>query len=147
MRLHLKILEDGTLTLSPTHQNYLSKFHGKDFVGEVEKSKRSLAQNNALHLWFKLIADEFNNAGYSVQLILKQKIDLDWDADKVKELLWRPAQRALLGKKSTTELKKIEDIDIVWEHLNRHLGEKFGIHADFPNQEQLEKIDPTFTAN
>ncbi len=36
MKLHLKITEQGELTLSPHHRVYLSKFHGKDFVGEVD---------------------------------------------------------------------------------------------------------------
>jgi len=68
-----------------------------------------------------------------VQLVLKEKIGLDWDKDKVKTLLWHPAQQAILGKKSTTELSKQEDIDKVWEHLNRHVGEKFGVHVEFPD--------------
>ena len=100
---------------------------------EVYKN-RSSAQNNSLHLLFSLIADELNAAGYTVQLVLKEKVDLNWDGNKVKELLWRPAQQAILKKKSTTQLRKIEDIDAVYEHLNRHLGEKFGIHVPFPHE-------------
>lgn len=93
---------------------------------------RTDQQNRALHLWFQLVADELNNAGYTVQLVLQQKMDLDWDKNSVKELLWRSAQKALLKKRSTTELSKQEDIDRVFEHLNRHLGEKFEIHVPFP---------------
>lgn len=96
---------------------------------------RTIQQNKALHKFFELLADEFNNAGYSVQLVLKEKMDLDWDASAVKELLWRPAQKALLKKNSTTELTKQMDIDKVYDHLNRHLGEKFGIHVPWPSYE------------
>ncbi len=105
----------------------------------IPKSRTS-TQNSALHLWFKLLADEMNQAGYTVQLVLAQKMDLDWDKDKVKELLWRPAQQAILKKKSTTELSKIEDIDKVWEHLNRHIGEKFGLHVPFPSDQELAEL-------
>lgn len=101
---------------------------------------RTQKQNSALHLWFSKLADEMNQAGYTVQLVLAQKMDLDWDKDKVKELLWRPAQKAILKKKSTTELSKIEDIDKVWEHLNRHLGEKFGLHVPFPSDQELAEL-------
>lgn len=59
-------------------------------------------------------------------------MDLDWDKESVKDLLWRPAQKALLKKSSTTELNKLQDIDKVWEHLNRYLGVNFGIHVPFP---------------
>lgn len=105
---------------------------------------RTDQQNRALHLYFQLLADEFNNAGYTVQLILSKKMDLDWTKDSVKELLWRPAQRAILGKKSTTELSKQEDIDKVYEHLNRHLSEKFFIHIPFPVdvEKQYNELKP-----
>lgn len=101
------------------------------------RTQRTLTQNASLHLWYDLVADELNNAGYTVQLVLKEKVDLNWDGEKVKELLWRPAQQAILGKKSTKDLKKTEDIDKVFDHLTRHLGEKFGLHVPFPaNMEQ-----------
>lgn len=103
-------------------------------------AKRTPSQNSALHLWFEHVATDLNAAGYTVQLVLAQKVDLDWDKNKVKELLWRPAQKAILHKKSTTELGKLEDIDKVFEHLNRHLGEKFGLHVPFPSNEELQML-------
>jgi hypothetical protein len=54
-------------------------------------------QNRALHLYYEHLAKELNAAGYTVQLVLKEKIDLDWQPSMVKELLWRTAQTALLG--------------------------------------------------
>ncbi len=101
-------------------------------------TQRTYKQNSALHLWFMWLATELNLAGYTVQLVLKEKMDLDWTPDICKELLWRPAQQAILKKKSTTELGKIEDIDKVYDHLNRHLGEKFGVHVKFPTDEQVQ---------
>ena len=78
-------------------------------------------QQNALHLWFELVAEELNAGGFTVQLVLKEKVDIDWNKTLVKDLLWRSAQTVILGKSSTTELKKTEDIDKVFDHLNRHL--------------------------
>lgn len=140
-----KIKKDGGLDFgSPFNASRFKQFcsenEGKSLRLEKIQSTRSLSQNNALHLWFQLIAGELNEAGYTVQLVLKQKVDLDWTKDSVKELLWRPAQFAILKKKSTTELKKIEDIDKVWEHLNRHIGEKFGIHVPFPSNATVESV-------
>lgn len=97
--------------------------------------QRTGQQNRALHLYFTLLAKELNEAGYSVQLVLKEKMELDWDAEKVKELLWRPAQKAILKKKSTTQLEKQQDIDVVFEHLNRFVSEKFGVAVQFPTHE------------
>ncbi len=98
-------------------------------------AKRSEQQNKALHKWFSLVAEELNRGGYTVQLVLKEKMDLDWDGSKVKELLWRPAQKAIVRKESTKDLEKAGDIDPVFDHLNRHLGEKFGVHVDWPSYE------------
>lgn len=98
-------------------------------------AQRTGQQNRAMHVFFALLAQELNEAGLSVHLVLKEKMALNWTPSMVKELLWRPAQRAILKKKSTTELKKQEDIDLIYDHLNRHLGEKFGIHVDFPTHE------------
>ena len=111
------------------------------------KKPRTQSQNSALHLWFTMVAQELNDAGYTVQLVLKEKVDLDFTPETVKTLLWHSAQEAILGVKSTTKLKKTEDIDKVYDHLNRHLAEKFQIHVPFPNAQQLEALDSTFTAN
>jgi len=117
--------------------DFLEQNEGKEVEVEinVKNKKRTLKQSDSLHLWYKLVAKSLNEAGYTVQLVLKEKVDLDWTKDMVKELLWRPAQVAILNKESTTELNKIEEIDIVYEHLNRHLGEKFGVHVPFPTEE------------
>jgi len=115
--------------------SYLEQNRNKKFVITIKRETgvRSGTQNSALHLYFTLIAEALNLGGYTVQIVLKEKVELDWDSDKVKELLWRPAQQAILKKDSTTQLSKIEDIDNVYEHLNRHLSEKFGIHIPFPS--------------
>lgn len=99
---------------------------------EYVPKQRTEKQNRALHLYFMWLATELNLAGYTVQMVLKQKMDLDFTPEMVKELLWRPAQQAILKKRSTTLLSKQQDIDLIYDHLNRHLSEKFGIHVSFP---------------
>jgi hypothetical protein len=109
--------------------------------------RRTSQQNNALHLWFSWVARELNEAGYSVKVVLSKKLEVDWNTELVKEILWRTAQRSITSKKSTTELNKMEEIDLIYNHLNRHLGEKFGIYVPFPDAKELEKIDSRFIAN
>lgn len=106
---------------------------------------RTGTQNNALHLWFDLVSKALNEGGYSVQLVLKETIDIDWDTVRVKELLWRPVQKVVLNKSSTTELRKIEDIDKVWEYLNRYLGERFGVHVPFPSNQEMGLIGKNYS--
>ena len=118
-------------------QHRLAKFKDGEVVSveikvKTEEALRTDQQNRALHLYFELLADALNEGGYTVQIVLKEKVEVDWDKDMVKDLLWRTAQKAILKKDSTTDLKKQEDIDKVYDHLNRNLGEKFCIHVEWP---------------
>jgi hypothetical protein len=115
--------------------DYLKTVDGKSLVVRIERETgvRSDNQNRALHLYFEHLAKELNDAGYNIQKLLSHAVDLDWDKDTVKELLWRPIQVALINKKSTTNLDRVSEIDVIWEHLNRYLGE-LGIHVPFPSE-------------
>lgn len=114
----------------------LIKATGGNMHPEKYYPKRTALQNRSLHLMFRLLADELNNAGLDMRTVLKPEIHIDWNPQTVKEYLWRPVQLAQLGKESTTELTT-KEIDQIFDTINRHLGEKFGLHADFPSIESL----------
>lgn len=99
---------------------------------------RTLRQNRAMHLWFSKVAQELNAGGYSVKQVLEKKIEIEWTQDLVKEALWRPVQKVTVRKNSTTKLRKSQEIDIVYDHLNRFLGENFGIYVEWPHFESEE---------
>jgi hypothetical protein len=103
--------------------------------------KRTNRQNNALHVLFKLLADELNEAGLDMRKTLKPGVEIPWTGDSVKEYLWRPIQQAQLNKKSTTELTT-KEIDAVFDTINRHIGEKFGLFVPFPSIDEVinEKV-------
>jgi len=105
---------------------------------KLTKPKLTRSQQNALHKYFELLAEALNSAGLDMKKVLKPGVAIPWSPISVKEFLWRPIQKACLGKYSTTELNKFEDINIVFDTLNRHLSEKFYISEPFPSLEQLE---------
>lgn len=100
--------------------------------------QRTTKQNNALHLFFELLADELNNAGLDMRVVLKPTVDIPWNKDSVKGYLWRPIMKAQLNKDSTTELTT-DEVNKVEEVLMRHLSEKFGVFVDFPSIEQIRE--------
>ena len=102
----------------------------------MDEKQRTQQQNRALHLWFRHLAEELNAAGLDMRATLKPEISIPWTGETIKDFLWRPVQKAQLKKESTTELTTSE-IDVIWETLNRHLGEKFGVHVPFPSIEEL----------
>ena len=98
--------------------------------------QRTKQQNKALHVLFNLLAETLNENGLDMRKTLKPGVEIPWGGKAVKEYLWRPIQEAQLAKHSTTELTTVE-IDEVFDTLNRHLGEKFGLHVPFPSIEEL----------
>ena len=116
---------------------WLLKNEGKTCWAEVgrETGVRTDTQNRSLHKGFELIAKTLNDAGLDMRKVIKPEVDIPFTKESVKEFLWRPIQKAMFSKKSTTELDKVSEIDEVWEVLMRHLGEKHGIeYIEFPNK-------------
>lgn len=85
---------------------------------------------------FDMLAKELNEAGLDMRKTLKPDINIPWSGESIKKYIWKPVQKAQLGKESTTELTTTE-IDKVFDTINRHLGDKFGIYVPFPSVETL----------
>lgn len=99
-------------------------------------NQRTTQQNRALHAYFQLVSEALNDAGLDMKAVLKPSVDINWSPMTVKDFLWRPVQTLQLGKRSTTEMST-KDIDVIYDTINRHLSEKFGIHIPFPSIESL----------
>lgn len=122
---------------------------GKNQISEALKKKKLLpskiisvynrrteAQNNALHLWFDQLAKAFFEAGLDVKAVIGDGIEHPWTDTLVKELIWRKVQESMYGKVSTTELDT-DEITKIYDVINRHTSERFGIHIPFPSIESL----------
>jgi hypothetical protein len=94
---------------------------------------RSLSQNSAMHLYFRLLAIALNAAGYDQRKTLKPEAEIPWNDESVKQNLWAPIMRAVTGKDSTSALEKSE-VSEVYEVLNRHLASKTGVSVEFPSE-------------
>lgn len=101
-----------------------------------EYPKRTKQQNKAMHVLFNMYAGELNGAGLDMRKTLKESIEIPWTGAGVKEWIWKPIQKALLNKDSTTELTTVE-IDEVFETLNRYMGERHGLSVHFPSIEEI----------
>jgi len=98
--------------------------------------QRTLTQNRALHLFCQWLADTLNDAGYDMRRTLRQDVELPWTQESVKEHLWRPIQKAMTEKHSTTEITTVEPTAI-HEVLSRHLGQKLGVTCPpWPKRDQ-----------
>lgn len=112
--------------------------NGKISVDVKRLGTRSAAQNSSLHLFCRWLSDALNEAGLSVRETLREDVEIPWTPDSVKELIWRPVQKAMIGKESTTRMNKLEPSD-VYDVLMRHLGEKHGIYVAWPSVETMRE--------
>ena len=100
------------------------------------KDKRTLQQNKALWLFYERLATTLNEAGYDMKRTLSPQIDIPWNKQTVHDYLWLPVQEAQLQKDSTTELDR-KEINLIYETLNRFLGERLSINIPFPSIEDI----------
>lgn len=109
-----------------------------------QKEKRTLTQNNALHKFFALVAQEMNAQGITFNQVveaMKEGIEMPITADLIKHGIWKPIQNVFLNKKSTTELNKLKDIEEVYDVFNKFIS-RWGIHVPFPTEEKMfKKVD------
>lgn len=96
--------------------------------------ERTGQQNKALHLFCLHLAKALNDSGLDMKKTLRPEIDIPWCMYSVKDHLFKPIQKAMTDKESTTELTTVEMTD-VYEVLNRHMSEKFGITVAWPSIE------------
>ena len=99
--------------------------------------QRSNLQNSSLHLYLSHLSEALNDAGYDMKRTLKQEVDIPWDKDGVnaKEHLWRPIQKLLTKKDSTTKLTTKECV-YIYEVLSRHLVDKLSINVPWPSKDE-----------
>lgn len=116
----------------------------KDKESIIKQKQRTHSQNNALHLYLTQVANELDRQGHTMQDVVKKitKVEIKPTMHNVKEMIWREIMKAQLGKESTTFLAKQEDIDKVYDVMNKWLGTYFEIFIPFPNDEekQMQKL-------
>ena len=135
---HWVISNDHTKECFEKHLDKMYKSKGYVTIRWTEGKTRSNAQNNALHLYCRRLAEVLNDRGLPMQKVLEKKsVDVLWSGERVKETLWKPVQEALIGTESTADANTV-DYDKVHEVLSHHLGQVFSKHdlyVPFPNKE------------
>ena len=134
--MHIVVIDSKAFkSVSKDEQTILEPIESGAFEIKGEGTDlRTHAQNRAMHLYYKQVADALNSAGLDIKHTLKAEVS--WTYISVKELMWKPLQKVLLDKQSTTKLTKSE-IDTVYNVMSRHLADKLGISVRFPSVDDL----------
>ena len=106
---------------------------GKTVMYHIKDATRSDRQNNAMHLWFRQIAEELNDAGYWVRHPFSDTFEIPFTETLVKETLYKPVVKSMYDKNTTTQLTPAE-LSEAAEVLIRWLSEHKRIYVPFPQQ-------------
>ena len=117
---------------------YLKNGHTVDLI--KKKNTRTTKQNSALHLLFTIISSQLNEMGLEFNYIglSGKNLSLRHTPHLVKEMVWKPLQRALFDIESTTKLNT-EQINEIVDVLTKFFAER-GIVIQFPSKEQLKNL-------
>ena len=92
---------------------------GNHLLYSIKPAGRTERQNNAMHLWFREIAEKLNDAGYHATHPFNSEVEVPFTEVLVKEMLYKPIIKAMYDKKSTTglsgrELSEAADVLVKW---------------------------------
>jgi len=105
----------------------------------IRKPVRTTAQNSALHLYCEWLAVKFNeNHFLFTEHYFGKEFEREWDADMVKNSLFKRVLKAQCGKTSTAKATTKEISDVV-DYLEKNLSLKMGIDIAFPDRWRLEE--------
>lgn len=94
---------------------------------------RSSRQNNAIHLYCRLAAEDLSSAGLDQRKVLKPSFEIPWTQEAFKQNMFKPVMKAMFNIDSTTKLEKGQVGD-VYEVINRELSKQFGVSTAFPDK-------------
>jgi hypothetical protein len=104
---------------------------GKKIIYSIKDTNRSDRQNNAMHLWFRQVAEELNERGCWVRHPFSEEFEMPFTEVLVKEMLYKPIGKALYNKESTRTLTTAEASEAI-EVLIRWLSEHKQVYVPFP---------------
>jgi hypothetical protein len=104
---------------------------GKETSVEIIRKPRTDKQNNSLHLYLSQVAKALNDRNITFQMFFNEGYQVEWTKEICKNELWRPIQKAVTGKQSTTK-PKTDQYSEIYEYLNRKLAEH-GVHVPWPS--------------
>lgn len=104
----------------------------------MNSKQRSLSQNNAIHKYLDLVAHELQNQGQTMRDVIQKlpEVEILPTTKTLKEIVWKPIQKASLGKESTTELETAE-VTLIYYIMSMFLSKHFQIDIPFPSNDTL----------
>lgn len=105
--------------------------NGRHNTYSIKQHTRSSRQNNAMHMWFRQIAEELNDSGQWARHPFSDSFEIPFTDILIKEMLYKPIIRSMYDKTSTGKLT-VRELSEAAEVLVRWLSEHKNIYVPFP---------------
>jgi len=109
---------------------YIEENKHKDIFFNVVQPTRTNQQNKGIHAYCGEVARQMEARGLDMKTVLKEGVPIAPTKELIKEYMWKPIQKALTGKESTTAINK-KQVNEVYEYLSKLLAEKYDISVRF----------------
>lgn len=125
---------------------FLKSFDVKVLDIKNIRQTRTLKQNNSLHLLFEQLSKECLEKGIDMRVLVKKEFPIEATPENLK-MLWKKLQYALFGTKSTTELKRDKQIEIVYDNFNKIFIERTKGEICLPSFPSIQSYEETQIKN
>jgi hypothetical protein len=102
---------------------------------EQLRSRRSLNQNSALHLWLTQLEEEMKVNGITMDMIITKPQEIPITRHLLKDL-FRLLCKKMYHKESTADINSLEFYE-VQKVFEKNIGEKTQIYIPFPSEERM----------
>jgi len=105
-------------------------------------TQRTSQQNRAIHKHCELVAKEAQDTGITFTEFIRRRPQLEmyWTLERVKSL-WQEAAFHMYGTRKTSRLQT-EQVTVVYDVVNKALGEIMGFNVPFPSLEEIKSELP-----
>jgi len=107
---------------------------GVERVYSIQKMDRTYRQNNTLHLLFRRMASDLNDAGIDYPHPLNESFRMQWNELRVKELLFAPYCHWMFETENSSHLDT-KQLSEVMEALVDGVNQSTGVYTPIPSQE------------
>jgi len=101
-------------------------------VKKRAKGKRTVQQNRAMRVYWKLLAEALNDAGFDMKVVLNDGVEIPWNEKSVEDQLWRPVMKAVTNEASTANADTSQ-YDEIHKYLSKKISEKTGVYVPWPS--------------
>ena len=99
--------------------------------------KATRQQQKAEHVYYRLVAESLNNAGYTLAKSFEKmdvsKLEVPWTEENVKEIIFRVIMKQMYPDIESTTDMDTRQVNKVYLTVDHFLTDRFGIESiDFP---------------